>query len=698
MRKTLWTLGTLGVLGLALTVSTAQDRIGTNHTATTKGGYTYLGKDGEKTTDAKADASAGATSNSKFTRTRNATAPTQPNSTGLKNYNKELFGSGAPGASGAAAKSPTRDGDIQQTSGINKPATGTIRQAGGLMNDDSEEGGLTQADFATDKSKPAPIKQVSGSKAPSLPDLDEGPLGGNEASSSKLMLLPDVPPKAGNNKAPAAAPAAKVETPKAKPTNLGTNVVRDGKKVELTGRATGGISNFTPDSPRVTTQWSRLSELNVGQPCSLELAIKNEGGSPATDVVVDAYFPRSIRITDANPEPNAGTDKVTWNFKTLPARAEQRIRMTVIPSERGELAANANVRFTSAASTVFAVEEPQLKIALSGAQQVSIGDPVIQQLTVSNPGTGIAHNVEIKVQIPEGLEHASGTRELKLKLGSLIPGETKPVKLSLVAKRGGLHSLKVDVQAGTELRQAAVSRVEVLTPSLKLNVSGPATRYVGREARYTINVKNDGEAVTTNVRTVYVVPKGFSFTSASSGGVYDESTRTVTWFDGSIDAGKTTELSVKLVANEQGEFAHVAKVLSEHGGTAESKVATKVEGSASLQLEVVDVDDPVEVGRETAYEVRIKNVGTKDAQNIGLSLELPNAIQLLDVKAPVSHLAESGLLVFKALPSLAAGKSAIFHIAVKGKDEGIQRLRARLTSDSIQEPLTIEEVTKFYAD
>jgi hypothetical protein len=140
------------------------------------------------------------------------------------------------------------------------------------------------------------------------------------------------------------------------------------------------------------TEWKKLGDLNVGQTCAIELVVSNTGGAPASDVNVDAYFPSSIRITDAKPAPNAASDHVTWTFKSLGAGETKQIALNIIPSQRGELAANANVRFTSAASTVFSVEEPQLKLALSGPAQVTVGEPATQVVTITNPGTGVAHN------------------------------------------------------------------------------------------------------------------------------------------------------------------------------------------------------------------------------------------------------------------------------------------------------------------
>ncbi|MAG92431.1 MAG: hypothetical protein CMJ48_01585, partial [Planctomycetaceae bacterium] len=67
-------------------------------------------------------------------------------------------------------------------------------------------------------------------------------------------------------------------------------------------------------------------------------------------------------------------------------------------------------------------------------------------------------------------------------------------------------------------------------------------------------------------------------------------------------------------------------------------------------------------------------------------------------EGPSSHIAESGLVVFKAIDKLAPGKTAVYRVQVRGTIEGSHRFRARLTSESILEPLVFEELTKFYAD
>jgi uncharacterized repeat protein (TIGR01451 family) len=565
----------------------------------------------------------------------------------LKNYHKELFGTESPNA-----KTQTPRPLAQQS-----PFDG--KKIGRSLNAAPEKQprslGVIPAGFSEEEGSPNQIIQTSAKQTAA-------------AKGAALLVLP-------NSDSPGRA-APRAVTPATK------------RAVE---------TNFSKESAHVVAEWRALTDINVGQPCELELHVSNKGQVKASNITVEAFFPASVRLTSAVPEPKAATDFVSWNFPSLDAGQKQIIRIKMVPSARGDALANANVRFTTASSLVLAVKEPMLKLALTGPKQVMIGESAPHVVTVSNPGTGVAHNVSIEVAIPAGFEHSRGKR-LKMDIGSLSPKESRTVRLSLVSKAGGKQTVTVIGKSGTELSKTASSVVSVLAPSLAIAVDGPSLRYIGRDARYAVTVTNNGQAMTNNVRTMYAVPKGFDFVSATRGGKFDSKNRTVTWFVGSIDASKQVELSLRLRPTQLGDFAHVARASSEHGAAANGQTTTKIEGTASLELKVADLDDPVEIGRETGYQITVRNNGSKEAKNVGLSIELPNGVKLVRANGPSQHIAESGLVVFKSMPALAPGKTATFQVMITGKEEGNQRVRARLTSSSIREPLTVEEITRFYAD
>ena len=104
------------------------------------------------------------------------------------------------------------------------------------------------------------------------------------------------------------------------------------------------------------------------------------------------------------------------------------------------------------------------------------------------------------------------------------------------------------------------------------------------------------------------------------------------------------------------------------------------------------------LGTETAFEVRVRNDGGKPAMNVSLSIELPAGVKYQSARGPSELLAQNGLLLFKSIGRLDPGKTAIYRVYVQGSAVGNHRLRARVASDSVGEPIIVEELTKFEAE
>ncbi|WP_166828899.1 DUF11 domain-containing protein [Thalassoroseus pseudoceratinae] len=457
-------------------------------------------------------------------------------------------------------------------------------------------------------------------------------------------------------------------------------------------------------SSAVMLKWKKVSEINVGQACHMELMVQNNGQHPAHDVTVQGYFADSVRfLKETSPAPVVKPSNLVWMLGSLQPGDVRKIDIRFVPTKRGELAASAFVRYTSGVATTMNVAEPLLEVALTGPSEVQLGDPASQIIAVTNPGTGIAQNVDIKALIPPGLEHPAG-KQLEMNIGSLNPGETRQVRLALAAIKGGEHSVQVIAEARqsnggeTYLRKVTQSSVRVISPSVKIAMNGPGLRYKGRDAVYRIQVTNDGTAVSNNVRVLHKLPAGFEFVNAENGGKYDASSRSIGWFIGQLGAGQTATVTTTLKASALGEQEHLVSALTDQGTRAQSKFQTKVDGVAALVLEVSDQYDPVEVGADTYYEVVIRNEGTKAAANVMLACQLPNGVQLTNTDGPTQASKASDVVRFQPLPTLAPGKTVTFRVGVKGQKDGYQRIRAQLVSDSIPEPLTVEELTRFYGE
>ena len=455
-------------------------------------------------------------------------------------------------------------------------------------------------------------------------------------------------------------------------------------------------SAIVGQSPSVTVEWRSTGSVTVGQESTCELIVKNSGSANARDVEVHAQFPANVRLVSAKPEP-ASNANLVWEFDEIAPGEEKIVHVNFVPVERGEVAASADVRFTGAASTSFAVTEPLLAIKLEGTTDVMVGENASQTLMISNPGTGTAANVKVEALIPAGLEHARGER-LSMELGNLAPGENRPIRLALTAVGGGRQVIEVHATADNGLVQSAASEVTVIAPSLAATIEGPGLRYLGRHATYKLHVANDGAAATDNVRVMHKIPDGFEFVSAERGAQYDPQNRMLNWFVGRLDRGAEAQVSVVLNAKSIGEFTHFVRATSEHGAISDTEVTTRIEGAASLVVDVLDLDDPVEVGVETAYEIRIKNEGTAPAANVGLTCELPAGMEFLTASGASKHANDNELVVFQSVAEVPAGKTLTYLVKVKGTLSGNMRFRTKVSSDSLAEPLASEEMTKIYGE
>ena len=201
-----------------------------------------------------------------------------------------------------------------------------------------------------------------------------------------------------------------------------------------------------------------------------------------------------------------------------------------------------------------------------------------------------------------------------------------------------------------------------------------------------------------NVRISQSVAEGFKFVSADHNGKFDPAVNSVQWFITRLAPGESTQVACELNSLQIGEFAHSVQVVSDAGVQADARIETRVDGIASLTMELVDQDDPVEVGSETAYEIRVKNDGSKVASGVVIVCDMPAGMEFLSAKAPVEHVIEGRQLIFNPIDQIAPGDKVTIRVQLKVTRDGSHRMRARLTGGGLQEPMLLEEVTRAYTD
>lgn len=106
---------------------------------------------------------------------------------------------------------------------------------------------------------------------------------------------------------------------------------------------------------------------------------------------------------------------------------------------------------------------------------------------------------------------------------------------------------KGHIYAGDLIRGFDVYRPSVAAdPVVAIHKGGPSTAAPGTTLRYRISYQNLGPAASRRASITDALPKGLRFVSASDGGTYDGTARRVTWSLGSVPAGTSDVVTLKV--------------------------------------------------------------------------------------------------------------------------------------------------------
>ncbi|MBY0525288.1 MAG: DUF11 domain-containing protein [Gemmataceae bacterium] len=451
--------------------------------------------------------------------------------------------------------------------------------------------------------------------------------------------------------------------------------------------------------PAVSIEWIGPGSAKVNQPVSYQLIIKNISAGLVEGVGVKATIPTGVTVNATEPKANMEGDALVWALGNLEPRQEKRLDVQLTSSATGAVACQAAVTITGTSTVRLIVHEPKLAIKAAAPEKVIVGDPATVGLTITNPGDAVSEHVKVTAKLSDGLEHARGS-SIDFDLGNMAPKETRTLYVLCGAKSAGSQKCEVTVSGDPKLQAQDSAAIEVLIPKVELAVTGPGMRYLDRHAVYTLKVTNPGTATANHVRLVDEIPQGFTFAAASNEGRHDFVSRTVSWFLGDLPPGQSQEVTLDLVAVNTGEHKNRAAVGAARGLRADNEIVTRIEGLPALLMELVDLDDPVEVGSDTSYEIRVTNTGTKTETNLQLTCTIPDKMEFKGAKAPsgLTSKQEGADIVFDPIPKLAPRADVIYRVNVRGTAPGDLRFRARIKADGLSDPVLKEESTKVYGD
>jgi uncharacterized repeat protein (TIGR01451 family) len=625
-----------------------------------------------------------------------------------ENYSLQWDSSGAaskPAADAAPADSKTASsGKDAAAAGDSTPASRPLHER--MMSfqhsafADVPAGTVTAAPTADGASDPPAARQAertaavgSDRSAPSVPELPLAAPAASPAPASTAAepAVPEVPqpPAVASGESRAEKPSAAAE-PRAPA----------GSMSAAQAPAEPGLL-FTRKGPILSVETQGPRKIVVGKEAAYEVTIQNSGEVAADDVTVFMALPAWADIVgstpsagEGRPAPQGRNEPFQWVVGHLEAKAREKLVLKIVPrqSRPFELAVRWDYKPVSSQATI-EVQEPKLVMALDGPREVFFNKREIYKLKLANAGNGPAENVVLSLMPLTTGE----TQPVSHTLGTLAAGEQRTIEVEMTARQPGNLVIQIEAKGEGGVRAELSERVVVRRAALQVEVEGPAMQYVGTAATYKIRVRNPGDAAAKNVRLAVNLPMGMKYAAGSEGAQLAPGGGKVQWTFDQIEPGGQQAVTLRCMPGAAGAARLEAVSTADDQITAAAEALTQVEGMADLRLEIKDPAGPVPVGEETAYELRVRNRGTKTAENVEVIAYFSAGVEPTSAEGQPNRV-RPGQVVFSPIASLGAGSEVLLKVQARAETAGNHIFRAEVHCKVLGTRLVQEETTCFYKD
>jgi uncharacterized repeat protein (TIGR01451 family) len=434
-------------------------------------------------------------------------------------------------------------------------------------------------------------------------------------------------------------------------------------------------------------------EVVAGQPFSYDIKATNLSASKLSDVAVQDVCSNNFKLLSSSPEAERVSDTLLrWKLGELNANESRTINV------KGQVADTAKAQnclsgtYDQASCMAFNVVKPELSLKASAPAEVMRCDAIPLTYALANTGTGVARNASLTQILPEGVSLKDGVG--KMNAGDLGAGAAKEFKASVMAAKPGIYSFNPSAVADPGMQASASATTRVTEPVLQVEKKAVNTVLLGRGLDYDVTVTNTGDAVARNLVLEETLPAGASVNSASNNGRVEAGR--IVWNLPELAPKQSQTVKVSLQPQSVGSVDTSTRATAYCAADASAQAKTAIIGIPAVLLEVVDLVDPVEVGKITTYVITATNQGTATDINVRIVAELEKAMEFVSGDGATALMTTGNRIEFAPLPKLAPGAKAEWKVNAKALELADHRFTVIMTSDLRQRPVMETEATTLY--
>lgn len=231
-------------------------------------------------------------------------------------------------------------------------------------------------------------------------------------------------------------------------------------------------------------------------------------------------------------------------------------------------------------------------------------------------------------------------------------------------------------------------------PALTLKCEAPGEALAGRPVKVCFTLRNSGNAPEGKLAVLLTTPAGAEYISESQGKL--PATEKLAWELPELAPGQAKSLCATFIMHQPGAMRFAISARGELSPATESSCETKIVGIPAILLEVVDMDDPIEVGKEVTYEIKVTNQGTATGTNIRMTCILPSNQEFISGSGSTKVNASGNTLTMEPLATLEPKTETSWRVVTKAASAGDARFKVELSSDQFANPIEEGEATQQY--
>jgi uncharacterized repeat protein (TIGR01451 family) len=365
---------------------------------------------------------------------------------------------------------------------------------------------------------------------------------------------------------------------------------------------------------------------------------------------------------------------------------------------------------------------PKLELVKTEPADVDLCDHSVPvTLTVRNTGNAPATDVQVIDTLPAGWQAPGSSRsagvpassdtqvadglqlgsprqgvgeEVYFKAGTLQAGQERQFKFVAGFPGKGVYTNTARAKSAEGATAEALAITTVHAPAVTWICTAPAKMVAGRAFKVYLTAGNNGDGNMAKGQIILPIPADVTVGDITEGGAVNNDH--IEWFFENLAAGASKTVCVSFTGTNLTTVNFTALISGSCAKPVQTHCSTRIVGVPAVLLELVDLEDPVQVGDPVHYVVTVKNQGFGPLTHVKLLCRVPESQQFVEATGPTGTTLVDGVLTMDTIESMPPHATSVWKVTMKALKDDDVRFKVELQADQYEKPIHEDESTRQY--